>query len=271
MIRAALPANFRPLPIIATIRRAYQLLWLHGTLQLRLALPGFILLSAGIAVPTRTYWGMTSEQANRAIQSGAVIPHTLPCLLALVVGSVLSMSFGATWRRFLLLDKAPSVFTFDPPFRRYLTLLVIGNVVVSGGVLALAMAVGGLAGGWVILLAGMGLILLAFAKYPLLFTAALVEDHDLTWRQAGEAMRGNTLRYATIWLLLMLSIVFLGNVVTQLMAIVHVDGSSIAGAILCGMVNAAVLVLYFSLTSSAAALAYDYLVRGGGPVPEGQR
>ena len=267
MIRPALPANFRPLPVLGTIRRAYELLWMHRLLQLRLALPGLILVTAGTALPTHTLWGLDQTQ-SAVVMQGLSARQVLPWVMALTLGSILTLSFSAAWRRFLLMDKPPTVFNFDAPFRHYLTLLVITNFVALLYAMLLAAVVQSLPGGWIILLIGLGGLLLTILRYSLLFTGALASDGDVTPRRAGALMNGNVLRYAAVWVLLTMSVLCIDNLLTFGLRGIGIGGGTIPGAVALGMVRGLTLVLTASLTSSAAALTYDFVVRGGGPVQD---
>ena len=257
----------RPLPVWGTARRAYLLLWLHRAHFLRHALPGFALVTAGMSIPIRRFFGMDQEKIAEAMQDQSA-RQILPWLLAITAGTVLMIAFGAAWRRFLLLDMPLAPLEMSRPFRRYLVQLVFGNFLVSFVLLTMAVtaqAVPAVAGP-IVLLGAFG-TLVTMLRYSLSFTATLI-NVEMNWRQSAQLMRGNLLRYTATWIITVMTVLFVNNILAEILLQLHVDSSTIIGALLFGGVNALVLLMTISLTSSIAALSYDYIMHGRGPAAE---
>ena len=108
-------------------------------------------------------------------------------------------------------------------------------------------------------------ILLLVTRYSPVFTAIVI-DHHLKPRQAAAYMRGNVMRYATIWILGVMGVNCLGRLVIKT-GLALLDPTSLAAKILVGAATSATIVGATAITASAAALVYDFLVHGGGPQP----
>ena len=199
------------------------------------------------------------------------------CLAASSVGTLLLLMFSVTWRRFLLLGVPPTTMTFSKPFRRYLILFVLTYFAAIFGATFLAqivlsllpptlqtkdmMPVASIACVFIALAA----VMLLIVRFIPLFTAAAIDHTGMKLREAAACTNGNVWRFAACWVLIVLAVNLVNNAIGLFLGLLKLDPASAAGSIVIGALSAATMVATASLTASLAALAYDFLVRGGGP------
>ncbi len=269
-------ARQRRLPVFLTLRRAAQLMWIHRKLQFHLAVPPVLLLAAVAALATDKLAGAKPEQVADILK-GIPAGHWLPWIAAGLAGIVLLLMFSVSWRRYLLLDIPPAAVIVARPFRRYLVMFVIAYFGVTfAGMILMNILLGLLQLGSgkdafalpvisaLCMLLSMVTAMFLVVRYILLFTASTVENYTMTFREAGAFMKGNVLRYGTTWALAILGVNFLNNVLSEIDGALFAPGN-LFGSIVMGLITAATMFASCSLTSSIAALAYDFLVNGGGP------
>jgi hypothetical protein len=280
MIHFRLPTPpARPLPVIATIRRAYELLWEHRRVELRLMLAPLVLLAVAMSLQTRIVGSAQTVQEIMAITEQTPPGLMFAWFATMGLGAALLISFSVSWRRFLLLRETPSAFYFHRPFWRYLGLT---TVFYMGLLLALVMTA--LLIVFLLYLTGLhdhplilrvvftGTLIVALAvfvgwivRHILLFTAITVDNRGLTWRDAAEAMQGNVIRYCLVWAGTIAPVLFISNIIAYALAFSGLDLLSLPGIIAFSLVQSLVSVLQIGLGSSLGALIYDFLLRGGGP------
>jgi hypothetical protein len=269
--------NYRPLPVFHTVKRALELLWLHRFVQLRILMPAFLVLAASGTMVTREMAGLQPDKAAEMLQ--AIPAKYIATWMGLSsVGTILLMMFSVAWRRFLLLDIAPTTLIFNKPFRRYLILFVAGYFVVIFGALILTQLALTLLGsivkdqtllvplGTIILFAIIAAMVLFVTRYLLLFTAAAIGNTEMKFRVAAAFMKGNVLRFAAAWLIVAIGMNLINNLIATITSIIPgLEPTGVPGSIVVGTLTAATMVITTALTASLAALTYDFLVHGNGP------
>jgi hypothetical protein len=280
MIQFRLPTPpARPLPVLATIRRAYELLWDNRRIELRLMLAPFVLLAVAMALQTRIVGGAETVQDMVGAIDQAPPGLMFAWFATMALGAALLISFSVAWRRFLLLKEPPSTFYFQRPFWRYLgftTAFYLGLTLAlftTALLIAFLIYLSGLQDHPLILRAVFTIALVAalaafvgwIVRYILLFTAITVDNRGLTWHGAAEAMQGNVIRYCLVWAGTITPVLLASNLIAYALAFAGLDLLSIPGAIAFSLVQSFVSVLQIGLGASLGALIYDFLLRGGGP------
>ncbi len=269
----------RPLLVMATVRRAYEILWQNRALLMRLLLLPLILLTAAIALESRIFGDAMTPMEMRAAVAAAPHSMMLSWAATMSLGVATMLSFSVSWRRHLLLQEQPSAHYFANPFWRYLgfgvaiylgaLLYFLVTFALVGGVLTVVGLKGeptlfiAIAALCIILISGAFIFWLV--RHILLFTGVCVDNRDLAWKQASALMRGNVWRFIGIWSLMWLPISFGSDIIAIVLASLGLDLGTIAGALTIGFLQAVAILLQVVIGSSAGALIYDYLVRGGGP------
>ena len=266
----------RRIPVLSTVKRSFELLWIYRTLHLRIATPALILLTVGISLGLHKIGSIPPEKLVEALQS---LPKSYAILWlgSFSCGLVLLLMFSVSWRRFLLLNVTPGSISFSRPFRRYLILFVAAYFAMIFGATFLADVVLNLMPAnmqapeimpivsVLCIFGSLAVMMMLALRYVLLFTAVAVGNSAMKLHEAAAYMKGNVWRFAACWLLIVMAVNFVNNIVGMVLGLAKLDPGGAAGSIIIGSLSAAAMVVTASLTASLAALSYDFLVRGGGP------
>ena len=93
----------RQLPVLATLKHAFESVWLNRMVALRMSWIWYIIVALVLAFSTQ----LTSSRGTPSPeepQAGFFLVDALTLLLVLLVNS----SFAVHWHRYILLDEVPS-------------------------------------------------------------------------------------------------------------------------------------------------------------------
>lgn len=256
------------LPMLATVARTYRLLWRHRVLHAKAIWPPVVFL-------------VTAEFLyHRVIGTAHGTMHRLHAVLAapwyVIAGAALAwllglkflLSFSISWRRHLLLRETFDPFFFKRPFWKYLGLLLLTYLwaipvlaISSLPELVLVFRPASTSTGashlLLILPAVVSLVILwAIIRQVPYFTILAIGRRRPSWRSSVIAMRGFALRYAAIWLMVMLPVAALNMLLDFGLHLAHADPHQVAVALGEATFRQAMLFLHFSLGASLGALTY---------------
>ncbi|MGI4745551.1 MAG: hypothetical protein ACRYGI_19465 [Janthinobacterium lividum] len=256
------------LPMFATVARTYRLLWRHRLLHAKAIWPPVVFLVTAEFLYHRvigTAHGMMDRLHAALAAPWYVLAGTA---FAWLLGLKFLLSFSISWRRHLLLREKFDPFFFKRPFWKYLAFLLLTYVwaipvlaisLVPALLLATQRTSTGTGINYAVLVlpvvAGV-IILLAIIRQVPHFTVLALGMRRPGWRHSVIAMRGIALRYATIWLMVMLPIALLNLLLDFGLQLAHADPHRIPVALGESAFRQAMLFLHFSLGASLGALTY---------------
>jgi len=252
--------------MLATVARTYRLLWRHRLLHAKAIWPPVIFLVTAEFLYHRVI-GTAHGMMDRLHAALAAPWYVLAgAALAWLLGLKFLLSFSISWRRHLLLREKFDPFFFKRPFWKYLAFLLLTYawvipVLAISLVPALLLAIDRTSTGTnrvvLVLPAIAGVIVLwAIIRQVPYFTVVALGTRRPSWRSSVIAMRGTVLRYATIWLMVMLPIAVLNLLLDFGLQLAHADPHRIFVALGESAFRQAMLFLHFSLGASLGALTY---------------
>ncbi len=252
------------LPVLATVRQAYALIWQQRLLHAKAIWPPIVFLVAAEFIYHRVVGNAEGVMARwHAILDA---PWYLPPAAAILwlAGLKFLLSFSISWRRHLLLGEKFDPFFFKAPFWRYLGFLLLTYAwalplvllsLIPGGLLAAAYARGAAS----IAAVALGLLAVAFVVWAIVrqvpfFTALTLEPPRPAWRDCTGAMRGTVIRYIATFVLAMLPIVALNALLDFGLQLAGADRHAVHVALGESAFRQAMLFVHFSLGASIGAV-----------------
>ena len=252
------------LPVLATVRQAYALLWQQRLLHAKAIWPPVVFLVAAEFIYHRVM-GNAEGLTDRwhAVLSA---PWWMPPVAAIawLAGLKFLLSFSISWRRHLLLAEKFDPFFFKAPFWRYLGFLLLTYVWVVPLVLLSLVPAGLLAAAHarieaIIAAIGLGLPAVAFVIWAIVrqvpfFTALTLDPPRPGWRESTGAMRGTVMRYIATFVLAMLPVVALNFLLDLGLQLADADRHAVHVALGESAFRQAMLFVHFSLGASIGAI-----------------
>jgi hypothetical protein len=196
----------RQLPVLATLKHAFESVWLNRMVALRMSWIWYIIVALVLAFSTQ----LTSSRGTPSPeepQAGFFLVDALTLLLVLLVNS----SFAVHWHRYILLDEVPGMFdTFrlDGKVWRYFgnSLLIMLALIVPS--IAIAIPFVFIAAVFAPQLAALGsaigvifVVSVGFLRLGLKLPAIALGVIDYRFTDAWRASAGNSARIAAIFLI----------------------------------------------------------------------
>lgn len=196
----------RQLPVLATLKHAFESVWLNRMVALRMSWIWYIIVALVLAFSTQ----LTSSRGTPSPeepQTGFFLVDALTLLLVLLVNS----SFAVHWHRYILLDEVPGMFdTFrlDGKVWRYFgnSLLIMLALIVPS--IAIAIPFVFIAAVFAPQLAALGsaigvifVVSVGFLRLGLKLPAIALGVIDYRFTDAWRASAGNSARIAAIFLI----------------------------------------------------------------------
>ena len=253
-----------PLPVLASVGRAYALLWRNRRLHARAIWPPVLFLVTAEFLYHRTVGNAHGLAAVWQARRTAPWYVSAGALAAWLAGLKFLLSFSMSWRRHLLLGERFDPFFFKRPFWRYLgfllltyawvvpaALLSLLPVAVAGAAqarppAALAASVSGLA------VAALGVW--ALVRQVPFFTLLTLDPPQPGWRAATTAMKGTAGRYLAAFVLAMLPVLALDLLLDGALTLAGADRHSVHVALGESAFRQAMLFVHFSLGASLGAI-----------------
>lgn len=252
--------------MLATVARTYRLLWRHRMLHAKAIWPPVVFLVTAEFLYHRVI-GSAHGMSDRLHAALAAPWYVLAgAVLAWLIGLKFLLSFSISWRRHLLLRERFDPFFFKRPFWKYLAFLVFTYVwaipvlaIASLPAIVLPARHAFIGNNRVALI--LPVIAALFAVWAIIrqvpyFTILALGMRRPGWRSSAVAMRGVALRYATIWLMVMLPIAALNLLLDFGLQLAHADPHQIPVALGESAFRQAMLFLHFSLGASLGAFTY---------------
>ena len=265
----------RHLPVFASVRQAYGLLWRHRVLHARAIWPPVLFLVCAEFLYHRVIGNAhgLSEMWNAAIAAHWYV--LLGAALAWLAGLKFLLSFSVSWRRHLMLGERFDPFFFHAPFWKYLGFLVLTYVWAMPllaisflpAVLLASRHASATAGKLALIpvLVAVLLILWAIVRQVPYFNVLTLDPPQPGWRRSITAMRGNAVRYAAIWVMAMLPIIGLNALLDFGLEVSGADRHLVAVALGESVFRQAMLFVHFSLGASIGLLTYTATLAAGQP------
>jgi hypothetical protein len=265
------------LPVLATTRLAYRLLWRHRGLHAKAIWPPVVFL----VLAEFLYHRVTGNAHGLSGKWHSVLaaPWYVPigAAVAWLIGLKFLLSFSVSWRRHLLLGETFDPFFFKAPFWKYLGFLVLTYVwaipvLLLSSVPALVFAASRSAttvdhsiADRVLLVFvpfAAALTLWAIIRQVPYFNALTQDPPQPRWRDSVVAMRGMVWRYAAAWMLAMLPIAILDLLLDAGLKHFGADPHLVPVALGESAFRQAMLFLHFSLGASIGAFTYTVTIIG---------
>ncbi len=257
-------ASALPLPVLASVGRAYALLWQQRRLHAKAIWPPVLFLVTAEFLYHRTVGNAHGLAAVWRATEAA--PWYIPAvgLAAWLVGLKFLLSFSISWRRHLLLGERFDPFFFKKPFWRYLGFLLLTYAWILPAAL-LCLLPASLAGAahaqpsTMVAASAPGVVVAAFGLWALVrqvpfFTLLTLDPPQPGWRASTTAMKGTTARYLAAFVLAMLPVVALDLLLDSGLALAGADRHSVHVALAEAAFRQAMLFVHFSLGASIGAI-----------------
>ena len=252
------------LPVLATVRQAYTLLWQQRLLHAKAIWPPVVFLVAAEFI----YHRVMGNAEGLTDRWHAVLnaPWWMPPVAAIawLAGLKFLLSFSISWRRHLLLGETFDPFFFKAPFWRYLGLLLLTYVwvlplvllsLVPAGLLAVShMRTAAIVAAIVLGLPAVAFVVWAIVRQVPFFTMLTLDPPRPGWRESTGAMRGTVTRYIATFVLAMLPIVALNFLLDLGLQRAGADRHAVHVALGESAFRQAMLFLHFSLGASVGAV-----------------
>ena len=261
------------LPILATAAQAYRLLWRSRALHAKAIWPPVVFLVTAEFLYHRVVGNAhgLSAKIDAALSSHWYV--IVGAAVAWLIGLKFLLSFSISWRRHLLLGERFDPFFFRRAFWKYLGFLlltyawavpVVGTAALPAGLMARQGASTAEVSAALILPAGaIALVLWAIIRQVPYFTLLALDPPNPGWRRSVAAMRGNALRYTTVWIMVMLPVALLNAALDGGLSLAHADPHQVVVALGESAFRQAMLFVHFSLGASIGACTYLATVAGG--------
>ena len=275
----------RKLPVFATTKQAYILLWRHLGLHAKAIWSPIVFLAAA----EFAYHKMIGDAHTLSGKLSAALAspwYLVGAALAWLAGLKFLLSFSISWRRHLLLGEEFDPFYFKKPFWMYLGFLIL-TYVWALAILAISLVPGsasligrtsvcdeptglwqrlGCTSGtawWGMLVPGLAIVVILWAiiRQVPYFTVLTLDERQRGWKQSVSVMRGNVLQYAVAWVLAMLPIMALSFLLDFAAQAFGIDVTKTMVVLGESAFRQATLFLRFSLGASIGALTYTALLR----------
>ena len=252
------------LPVLATVRQAYALLWQHRLLHAKAIWPPVVFLVAAEFI----YHRVMGNAEGLADRWHAVLdaPWYMPPLAAIawLAGLKFLLSFSISWRRHLLLGETFDPFFFKAPFWRYLGFLLLTYAWVVPLMLVSLIPAALIAAaheqlGAVAAAAALGLPAFAFAVWAIVrqvpfFNMLTLDPPRPGWRESTRASRGTVRRYVATFVLAMLPVVAANFLLDLGLEHAGADRHAVHVALGESAFRQAMLFVHFSLGASIGAI-----------------
>jgi hypothetical protein len=257
--------NFtRTLPVLATMRRAYELLWERRVLHAKAIWPPVVFLVTAEFLYHRVVGNAEGLTDRLHAVLGAPWYMPLAAVITWLAGLKFLLSFSISWRRHLLLGEEFDPFFFKAPFWRYLGFLLLTYAWVVPIVL-LSLVPAGLMAAWherigaALAAVALGLPAVAFVVWGIarqvpFFTRLTLDPPQPGWRESTGAMRGTVVRYVASFVLAMLPVVALNLLLDFGLKLAGADRHSVHVALAESAFRQAMLFVHFSLGASIGAV-----------------
>ncbi len=253
-----------PLPVLATVKRAYALLWRQRVLHAKAIWPPVVFLVTAEFL----YHRMVGNAEGLTDRLHAVLgaPWYMPAaaVITWLAGLKFLLSFSISWRRHLLLGEKFDPFFFHAPFWRYLGFLLLTYAWIVPVVLLSLVPAGLFAAAHerisaAIAAAAIGLPAVAFVVWGIVrqvpfFTTLTLDPPQTGWRDSTTAMGGTVMRYLTTFVLAMLPVVALNLLLDLGLKLAGADRHSVHVALGESAFRQAMLFVHFSLGASIGAV-----------------
>jgi hypothetical protein len=272
----------RRLPVSQTFVRAYHLVWFHRYMLLRTGSIPLLMLCIACGLYTRLVSGAETPEALKAAIDRAPkgVMVTIGCAEFLGVWTL--CAFNVSWRRYLLhIGERVDALYFRKPLWRYVFSMFVASLVFFASMFIALELIGRIASrlapsvsaasstatntvtGLILLL--MIALLGVLIRHTLIFTQVITDEPEASFKPLRRAMRGNVLRLLMVWTLTLFTAIGVPQMILFLIQLFHIPtGSPVLTLVIAVMVSFTTVTLV-ALMSAVAALAYDFLVRGGGP------
>lgn len=262
----------RTLPILATVRRAYGLLWRHRALHARAIWPPVLFLTTAEFLYHRMVGNAEGLAGLWHAVLGSAWYMPLAAAVAWLAGLKFLLSFSISWRRHLLLGERFDPFFFHAPFWRYLGFLLLTYawavpVVLLSLLPAALLAAAHARTGAAVAAAALGLPAVAFAVWGIarqvpVFTALTLDAPRPSWGEGTRAMRGTTGRYVATFVLAMLPVVALDLLLDYGLTFAGADRRTVHVALGEAAFRQAMLFVHVSLGASIGAMTTAIVLPG---------
>ena len=253
------------LPVLATVRQAYALLWRHRVLHAKAIWPPVVFLVTAEFLYHRVVGN--AEGLMGRIHSIVAAPWymTVGAALAWLAGLKFLLSFSISWRRHLLLEERFDPFFFKAPFWRYLGFLLltyawIVPLVLVSSLPAVLLAAATHSRLWpiaaavVFIAAAFCFAVFGVVRQVPFFTMLTLDPPHPGWRESVSASRGLVLRYVATFVLTMLPLFILNLLLDLGLKLAGADRHAVHVALGEAAFRQAMLFLHFSLGASIGAV-----------------
>ena len=255
----------RSLPVFATVRQAYALLWQHRLMHAKAIWPPVIFLVAAEFLYHRMVGN--AEGLMGRLHAVLAAPWWMPvvAVMAWLAGLKFLLSFSISWRRHLLLEERFDPFFFKAPFWRYLGFLLLTYVWIAALMLlsslpAIVVAAAAHSRFWataatiVFGLSAFGLAVFGVVRQVPFFTMLTLDPPHPGWRKSVAASHGQVTRYVATFVLTMLPLFLLNLLLDLGLKFAGADRHAVHVALGEAAFRQAMLFLHFSLGASIGAV-----------------
>ncbi len=284
------------LPVWATVKRAYGLLWDHRRLHAKAVWPPIVFLVAAEFIFHKTVGDARGLDGLENALSGASWYKLAAIGMLWLAGLKFLLSFSISWRRHVMLEEEFDPFFFKKPFWLYLIRLVgiytLSVIYAVGTIFSILTIVGIVFFFRVSFAHAMSpksdvvaptfwqvtdilpyvfvfylciCSLVALRRIMYLNNVILKNVSDFGVRTSILVIRGSQIRYLAVWLLAMFPIVALTQLLSLANHVLEIDVAATPVALAESAFRQACLFIHFSLGASIGMMTYAALVQGRGP------
>ena len=252
-------------PVLATVRQAYALLWEHRAMHAKAIWPPVVFLVTAEFLYHRIVGN--AEGLMGRLHAVLAAPWWMPlvAVVAWLAGLKFLLSFSISWRRHLLLEERFDPFFFKAPFWRYLGFLLLTYAWIVPLVLVSflpAVVVGAAthsrlwatAAAVVFGVSAFVLAVFGVVRQVPFFTMLTLDPPHPGWRESVSASRGLVTRYVATFVLTMLPLFLLNLLLDLGLKFAGADRHAVHVALGEAAFRQAMLFLHFSLGASIGAV-----------------